>query len=50
MRVFLHNDYVDTLGVKVEKGMEVNIRFMGEMMIAKVIDILQDGIKVEILE
>ena len=49
-KVFLDNQYVDTLGVIVEVGKVINIRFMGEFTKAKVIKILDNGIMVELLD
>ena len=46
-KVFLHNDYLDTLGMDIVEDKVMIIDFMGGLMKIKVKDILDDGIMAE---
>ena len=45
--VFLSNDYLD--GKIVKKGQVIKIIYLGELMKVRVMDILVDGVRVEIM-
>lgn len=48
-KIFLHNDYMDTLGLKMEIDKIVIVKFAGDLMKIKVKEIKENGIMVEIV-
>lgn len=46
-KLFLHNDYLDTLGMDIEKDKVMIIEFAGGLMKIKVKQILDNGIVAE---